>query len=109
MLALTGRTVAVTGAARGIGAAVAAAVVRRGGLDVTDEESYTQWLELAQVDVLVNAGVTWVGPYDEEPEAAGRRMMDVDFWGVARGTRLVLLEMLARGSGHVVTVASLAS
>lgn len=137
MIALTDRTVAITGAARGIGAAVAAEVVRRGGrvllgdldaeavaavaarlgpaalagrLDVTDDASYVQWLELAQVDVLVsNAGVMWVGAYDEEPEAAGRRMMDVNFWGVVRGTRLVLPAMLARGNGHVVTVASLAS
>ena len=137
MIPLTGRTVAITGAARGIGAAVAAEVVRRGGrvllgdldpaaveavaadlgpaalsgrLDVTDDASYAQWLELAQVDVLVsNAGVMWVGAYDEEPEAAGRRMMDVNFWGVVRGTRLVLPAMLQRGSGHVVTVASLAS
>jgi len=137
MIALTDRTVAITGAARGIGAAVAAEVVRRGGrvllgdldaeavaavatrlgpaalfgrLDVTDDASYAQWLELAQVDVLVsNAGVMWVGAYDEEPEVAGRRMMDVNFWGVVRGTRLVLPAMLHRGSGHVVTVASLAS
>ena len=137
MIALTDRTVAITGAARGIGAAVAAEVVRRGGrvllgdldaeavaavaarlgpaavsgrLDVTDDASYAQWLELAQVDVLVsNAGVMWVGAYDEEPEAAGHRMMDVNFWGVVRGTRLVLPGMLQRGAGHVVTVASLAS
>lgn len=137
MPSLTGRTVAITGAARGIGAAIAEEVVRRGGqvllgdldgdavaavatrlgpaarsgpLDVTDDASYAAWLDLAQVDVLVsNAGVMWVGGYDEEPAGAGRRMMDVNFWGVVRGTRLVLPDMLARRSGHVVTVASLAS
>ena len=137
MPSLTGRTVAITGAARGIGAAIAEEVVRRGGrvllgdldaaavaavaerlgpgalsgpLDVTSDDSYRSWLELAQVDVLVsNAGVMWVGAYDEEPPDAGKRMMDVNFWGVVRGTRLVLPGMLARRSGHVVTVASLAS
>ena len=137
MSPLTGRTVAITGAARGIGAAIAAEVVRRGGrvllgdldaetvaataarlgdaalsgpLDVTSDDSYAAWLDLAQVDVLVsNAGVMWVGAYDEEPAGAGRRMMEVNFWGVVRGTRLVLPGMLARRSGHVVTVASLAS
>ena len=131
------RTVAITGAARGIGAATAAELVRRGyrvllgdldaaevaavatslgdaatsgPLDVTDTASYEAWLALAEVDVLVNnAGVMWVGPYDEEPEAAGRRMMDVNFFGVVRGTRLVLPAMRARRRGHVVTVASLAS
>jgi short-subunit dehydrogenase len=137
MTALTGRTVAITGAARGIGAAIADEVVRRGGrvllgdldrdavaavaarlgpaavagpLDVTDDASYAAWLSLAEVDVLVNnAGVMWVGAYDEEPAQAGRRMMDVNFWGVVRGTRLVLPAMRARRRGQVLTVASLAS
>lgn len=137
MSSLTGRTIAITGAARGIGAAIAEEVVRRGGavllgdldagavaavatrlgpaarsgaLDVTDDASYAAWLGDSELDALVsNAGVMWVGPYDEEPEAAGRRMMDVNFWGVVRGTRLVLPQMRARRRGHVVTVASLAS
>ncbi len=62
------------------------------------------------LDALVNnAGVMWVGPFDEEPEAAARRMMEVNFFGVVRGTRLVLPAMRARRSGHVVTVASVAS
>lgn len=137
MSSLTGRTIAITGAARGIGAAIAEEVVRRGGsvllgdldaeavaalaarlgpaarsgpLDVTDDASYAAWLGATEPDALVsNAGVMWVGPYDEEPEAARRRMMDVNFWGVVRGTRLVLPAMRARRRGQVVTVASLAS
>ena len=138
MSSLSGKTVAITGAARGIGAAIAAEVVRRGGrvllgdldadavaavadrlgpsatagrLDVTDDASYAAWLALSpDVDALVNnAGVMWVGPHDEEPEAAARRMMEVNFWGVVRGTRLVLPQMRARRRGHLVTVASVAS
>ena len=130
-------TIAITGAARGIGLAIAEELVRRGRpvllgdlsgdeiaavaarlgplavagpLDVTDDASYTAWLALAPVGALVNnAGVMWVGSYAEEPEAAGRTMMDVNFWGVVRGTRLVLPGFVARGGGHVVTVASVAS
>lgn len=137
MSAVRGKTVAITGAARGIGAAIAEEVVRRGGrvllgdldaeavaataarlgpaavsgpLDVTSDESYASWLALADVDVLVsNAGVMWVGAFDEEPAGAGQKMMDVNFWGVVRGARLVLPAMRARRRGHVVTVASLAS
>lgn len=135
MTTLSGKTVAITGAARGIGAATAEEVVRRGGrvllgdlsgteevaarlgdratagtLDVTDDASFAAWLDLAEIDVLVNnAGVMWVGPYEEEPERVGRKMMDVNFWGLVRGTRLAVRQFRARGGGHVVSVTSLAS
>ena len=135
MPSIAGRTVAITGSARGIGAAIADEVVRRGGkvllgdltgtetvaerlgtaatagwLDVTDDASFAAWFALADVDVLVNnAGVMWVGAYDEEPASAGARMMDVNFWGLVRGTRLAVKHFRARGHGHVVSVTSLAS
>lgn len=127
----------MTGAARGIGRAIAEELVRRGHtvllgdlsgpevaavaaslgplalsgpLDVTDDASYAAWLALAEIDALVNnAGVMWVGSYADEPEIAAHRMMDVNFWGVVRGTRLVLPGFRARRRGHVVTVASVAS
>jgi short-subunit dehydrogenase len=51
----------------------------------------------------------WVGPYEDEPEAAALKQMDVNFHGVARGMRLALPPMVARGRGHVVNVASAAS
>ncbi|GAA3029293.1 SDR family oxidoreductase [Gordonia defluvii] len=134
--------IAVTGGARGIGAAIAAraaadgAVVAIGdrdakaadetaarlganargyALDVTDEASFAAFLEavgtdLGPVDVLVNnAGVMWVGPFDQEPSSASEAMVAVNLLGVIRGVRLAAPAMRARGAGQIVTVASAAS
>jgi NAD(P)-dependent dehydrogenase (short-subunit alcohol dehydrogenase family) len=137
------RVVAVTGGARGIGAAIARVLAARGDrvaigdldegearataatlggdavglpLDVTDTPSFAAFLDAAEdafgrpADVLVNnAGIMWVGPHEEEPERTAERQMAVNFHGVARGMRLVLPAMRARGHGHVVNVASAAS
>jgi NADP-dependent 3-hydroxy acid dehydrogenase YdfG len=84
-------------------------------LDVTDTESFREFLTAAEsrwgpVDVLVNnAGVMWVGPFDEEPEAATARMLGVNLHGVIRGVRLAAPAMRARGRGQIVTIASAAA
>ena len=89
--------------------------IRGHPLDVTDEASYRGFLDavaadLGPIDVLVNnAGVMWVGPFDDEPEAATAAMFDVNVIGVIRGVRLVAPEMAARGAGHIVTIASAAA
>ena len=84
-------------------------------LDVTSTESFTLFLarveqELDPLDVLVNnAGVMWVGPFQEEPEAIISRQVAVNLLGVMRGVRLAVPAMKARGTGHIVTIASAAS
>lgn len=133
---------AVTGAARGIGLAIATALTRAGwavalgdvdataaqqaaatlpghcvGLpvDVRTQPSVAEFVrsaeaQLGPVDLLVNnAGVMWVGSFDEEPEAASRRMLDVNLIGVVNGFRVVAPLMRSRGRGHILTIASAAS
>lgn len=84
-------------------------------LDVTDTESFSAFLAAVEstmgpLDVLVNnAGVMWVGKFDEEPESATRRQLDVNLHGPIRGVKLAAPAMRARGRGHIVTVASAAS
>jgi short-subunit dehydrogenase len=123
--AATGRLLASRGAKVALGdideaAAHATAASMAGevighSLDVTSTASFTAFLAhveetLGPIDVLVNnAGVMWVGRFDEEPEAAALRQLEVNFHGVARGMRLVLPKMRARARGQIVNVASVAS
>jgi len=117
---IAGLVVAVTGGARGIGLATARALEAHGArvvagdlpaLDVTSRESFAAWLEAAgPIDVLINnAGVMRVGPFLEETDEWTRRQVDVNLHGVILGMKLALPAMVARGSGHVVNVASAAS
>ncbi|MFC0211252.1 SDR family NAD(P)-dependent oxidoreductase [Paenibacillus chartarius] len=86
--------------------------VRR--LDVTDARQIEETVlditaEFGGIDILVNnAGY---GVFDYVAEASLEEyesMMDVNYMGTVRCTKAVLPQMLARGSGHIVNVASLA-
>lgn len=141
---IRGKTIAITGAARGIGFATARALLQRGArvvigdrdvaleesavaqlsklgpvsgypLDVTDAESFATFLDKARadggghIDVLINnAGVMPVGPFLDHSEQAVRAAVEVNFYGVLTGCRLVLPEMVKRRAGHIVNIASLA-
>jgi NADP-dependent 3-hydroxy acid dehydrogenase YdfG len=84
------------------------------GLDVTDRGSFEAFVaaveeRLGPVDVLVNnAGIMTLGPFVEETEAAARRQVDVNVHGVLIGMKVVLPRFAARGSGHLVNIASAA-
>jgi NADP-dependent 3-hydroxy acid dehydrogenase YdfG len=84
-------------------------------LDVRSTASVAAFLDqvettLGPLDVLVNnAGVMWVGGFEDEPETAAERMLDVNFHGVARAVRLAAPGMRARRRGQIITVASVAS
>jgi NAD(P)-dependent dehydrogenase (short-subunit alcohol dehydrogenase family) len=116
---VSGRLVVVTGGAGGIGRAVAARFAAagdrvlapgRGECDVTDEESVAAFFESAgAVDVLVNnAGVAESAPLARTTLDAWREHLDVNATGAFLCTRAVLESMRSRGSGAIVTVASVA-
>jgi short-subunit dehydrogenase len=144
MDSIRGKTIAITGAARGIGYATAEALLVRGArvvigdrdvaiqesavaelsklgevsgypLDVSDKESFATFLDKARtdggghIDVLINnAGVMPVGPFLEMSDQAVRSAIEVNFYGVLNGCRLALPEMVARRSGHIINISSLA-
>jgi NAD(P)-dependent dehydrogenase (short-subunit alcohol dehydrogenase family) len=113
------RVVVVTGGKRGIGAAISARFAAAGDtvhalgsadLDVTDEARVNEVLGGLEVDVLVNnAGVSDSAPVLRTTLAQWRAQLDVNATGAFLCTRAVLDGMLRRGSGRIVTVASVAS
>jgi NAD(P)-dependent dehydrogenase (short-subunit alcohol dehydrogenase family) len=136
---LSGKVVAITGGARGIGRTTAQALVRKGcrvalgdldlqpaeqtaaelgggtvaiQLNVTDRDSFTAFLDEAErqlgpVDVLINnAGIMPVTPFEDESDDSIRRQLDINVYGVMVGTQLAVRRMKARGSGHIVNIAS---
>ncbi|MBF6355140.1 SDR family NAD(P)-dependent oxidoreductase [Nocardia higoensis] len=133
---LEGAVACVTGAARGIGretarllaeqgaqvwigdidAAVADRTARELGvrahrLDVTDPASFQEFLAAPgrPVSMLVNnAGVMHVGRFVDLDVGEHLREIAIDLTGVVIGMRLVLPTMMARNTGHIVNVASMA-
>lgn len=83
-------------------------------LDVTSRESWDRFLaEVAAasgpVDVLVNnAGVMPLGAFDAETAATTGLILDVNVRGLLHGMQAVIPAMVARGTGHVVNIASMA-
>ena len=125
----------VTGASRGIGRAVAAALVRRGfevigtsrnpaslsdaetldgvrylPLDLSDERSIDSAVaEAGAVDVMINnAGGSQIGPIEEVPVSAMRGLLEQNLLGSVRLTQGLLPGMRVRRSGRIIFISSFA-
>lgn len=128
-----GKSVMITGAGTGFGKGAALALAARGHSVIATTETDEQAAALAaeapqltvatidittddvakaaawEIDVLVdNAGFGQTGPLADVPLDRLRRVFEVNVFGTVAVTQAVLPGMLARGSGRIIIVSSIA-
>lgn len=122
MSAASARTALLTGASRGIGAAIAAALTERGirilspsrqELDLSDPASVDRFIaanSVVPVDILVNnAGINLIKPLEAIDDAVWDAMFQVDLRAPFQLLRAFAPPMKARGWGRVVNLSSVFS
>jgi short-subunit dehydrogenase len=139
-----GSAAAITGAASGIGRALALELAARGcdlaladldlpGLECAAKEitaAHPRRVTVRSVDVarpeqiqdfanaaiadfpslnllFNNAGVALLGQFDEFDQTQMAWLMDINFWGVVRGTRAFLKHLQSRPQAHIVNISSI--
>jgi len=144
MTAIRGAAAAVTGAAGGIGRALALELAARGcDLALADRDEaglqtlaaeiksrHARKVSVHQVDVsepgqieafalssvaahpglnivINNAGVALMGTFGEIDQAQMEWLMNINFWGVVRGTRAFLPQLATRREAHIVNLSSI--
>jgi short-subunit dehydrogenase len=139
-----GSAAAITGAASGIGRALALELAARGcdlaladldeaglqtiaqeliatggrrvsvrAIDVADPKQIQDFASAAIAEfpnlniVVNNAGVALLGDFDEFDLSQMAWLMDINFWGVVRGTRAFMPHLEGRPQAHIVNISSI--
>jgi len=120
VLAAAGRPILLAGRRREALDAVAATIENAGGrslaiaCDVRDEQAVRDAIEaginhFGSVHALVNAaGVMPIGPLPEADPSDWKQILDVNVLGSLHAIAAVLPGMLERGTGHIITIGSVA-